>query len=156
MQSKPCELVIAAFNTKNRLTIREWKPQIVSIDEEWKEVQVPIEPTRWIWVEPREDYEVWAAFLARGSKQAEIIKDIIEKLERDSDKDANRLSDALRRELSSFLADDALAPQVKVKPLGMAGEYRSSSSIRWRKNAGRVNFSVTNPGILIFPCASKP
>ncbi len=152
----PCELLIAAFNAKNRLLVREWKPQIVPINGEWKEVKIPIEPARWIWDEPREEFEVWAAFLARGSKRAEIVKSILQKLDHSGEKDVNRLADALRRELSSFLADDASAHRVKVEPLRMAGEYRSSSSIPWREHADRVNFSETNPGILIFSSARKP
>jgi hypothetical protein len=164
--SKPCDLLVAAFNRENEELSYGWRPEFVELTEEWDEVQVPKSGGKWAWEAGSNAFDVYVLFLSAPSTKLREIKQLVTAMQNTNDAVVFAMqTDRLRALISGICGDTDPSKHVAVaKTTEVAGAMRSSSpEFNWRTFSSRVSFNDGSPGLLIYrragtkaPTASPP
>lgn len=147
--SEKCSAVVAAFRNDGKV-VSNWRPEVVELNEEFEETQVPKTPTTWSWTTGSEPFEVRVVFMAPGSKELEECKRLVAAMqnanldERVLSMQANKLREILSRAVVAKNRSQQGAPDSEV-----GGVFRGTA-FPWREYAQGANFSPDQAGSLVF------
>jgi hypothetical protein len=152
--SKPCFIVVAAFDSESGGILTGWPPQFAEIRGDWDIAILPKTPIR-LRSPPHPEFEFYALFLSPGAPAVADIRKLVTIMQKPgADQNVIKLQAAKLRELiSGAMADSDRSHFVarRTKTQIAATLRGGSGSAEWIPLASRVNFSDQQPGLLIFP-----
>ncbi|MEY2563071.1 MAG: hypothetical protein QOH88_1264 [Verrucomicrobiota bacterium] len=147
-----CEVVVAAFNRKDRQLAFGWPPQFVQVSEK-NELAVPKTPMIWSWEKDNGPIDFYVLVFAPGSKEAAEFRTLIGAMQNPKSEALAKLqTNKLHELIGRVRIDEATAKNVvKTETAQVGGVFRVAVGFEWRDSARSVNFTAEKPGALIFP-----
>lgn len=147
--------LVAALRKDGKLAYG-WKPQLVELEEEFEEAQVPKAPVSWDWATPGDAFEFYVVFLPSGSKEVDELKKLLTAMQGTTDERLLGMqTNKFRELLGRVAAEKDRATQVVSEDPEVGGVFRGSS-FPWRQFAKAVNFAPEKPGVIIVPSSKIP
>jgi hypothetical protein len=150
--SAKCEAVIAAHNRKTGQLVPGWAPQFAEVAQ-WHEALLPKGPVTWNWANDAGPIEFHVLIFAPGSKESAGLRRLVDAMQgTPNEKMAHLQADKLRELIGRVEAGKVVAARgPKADATEVGGVFRMVVGFEWRDAARSANFTVDNPGALVFP-----
>ena len=146
--SDKCSVLLAAM-TKDGKLANGWRPQLCEVPPDYEEILLPKAPVKWDW-STASPFDLYALFLAPGSKEIEEAKKLTEAMQnpRVDDRVLAMQTMKLKELIGRIASGKDKTDQAPVNEPEVGGVFRGAA-FPWRQFARSVNFSADRPGVLV-------
>ena len=147
--SDKCSVLLVAM-TKDGKLVNGWRPQLSEVPPDYEEILLPKAPVKWDWSTASGPFDLYALFLAPGSKEIEEAKKLTQAMQNPKvdDRVLMMQTGKLKELIGRITGDKDKTNQAPVSEPEVGGVFRGAA-FPWRQFARSVNFSADQPGVLV-------